>query len=267
VLSVADVHANGIRFNVVRLGDGSDSRPTVVFIHGLNMDNLSSYYYTLAPGVSQDANVVLYDLRGHGRSERTTDRYALSDAVADLLGVLDAIGVHEPVYLVGNSYGGTIALAAAIGQPGRVAGVVLIEAIPIIAGWGDRIVARVEDLVADFDNPGVREWIAGSARRIRTMAVTCEELMTRSTLPDELRNAPEMTAAQLAGLECPMLGLYGEMSDVLDEAGVLAATVPRFRLQLLEGCSHSVLMEAPDELEVLIRDWLAGVVAQNGDGH
>ena len=51
---MADVVAGGVRFNVVRLGPGGDGPATgaahvpVVFVHGLVMDNLASFYFTLA---------------------------------------------------------------------------------------------------------------------------------------------------------------------------------------------------------------------------
>ena len=60
------------------------SERTVVFLHGLVMDNLSSFYYTLAPAAARAADVVLYDLRGHGRTERPVRRLPLEDAVDDL---------------------------------------------------------------------------------------------------------------------------------------------------------------------------------------
>ena len=106
-----------------------------MFVHGLIMDNLSSFYYTLAPGVARSTDVVLYDLRGHGRSDRPSVGYRVEDGVADLLGILDALPVDGPVHVVGNSFGGTIALAAALRHPERIAGMVLIEAHPAFEGW------------------------------------------------------------------------------------------------------------------------------------
>src|ERR1700732_4952035 len=119
---MADLTVRGVRFNVVRLGpehEISDRRP-VVFLHGLIMDNLSSFYYTLAPAVAATTDTVLFDLRGHGRSERPLDGYRIEDGVDDLFGILDALGIDEPVHLVANSYGGTIALAAALRHPTRI---------------------------------------------------------------------------------------------------------------------------------------------------
>src|SRR5947207_7958536 len=107
---MAEVAARGLTFHVQRLGS-ADARATVVFLHGLVMDNLSSFYFTLANPVAQVASVILYDLRGHGRSERPPDGYGLGEMVADLDALLDALGVARPVILVGNSFGGLLALA------------------------------------------------------------------------------------------------------------------------------------------------------------
>ena len=63
---MVDVVANGVRHHVQRLGAGV---PPVVFVHGLVMDNLSSFYFTLANPVAARTEAILYDLRGHGGTE------------------------------------------------------------------------------------------------------------------------------------------------------------------------------------------------------
>ena len=81
------VDANGLRFHVQVLGNGSDKRPDtgpdprpkVVMLHGLVADNLSSYYYTIANPVALVADTHLYDLRGHGRTEVPKAGYAVVD--------------------------------------------------------------------------------------------------------------------------------------------------------------------------------------------
>src|SRR5947208_17062692 len=125
---MADVTARGLRFHVQTM-PGAPDGPVVVFIHGLVMDNLSSFYYTLAgPAATAGFRSVLYDLRGHGRSERPPSGYGAADAVADLFAVLDALGHRRPVHLVANSFGGVIALNAALARPERVGGLVMVEA-------------------------------------------------------------------------------------------------------------------------------------------
>ena len=95
----------------------------------------------------------------------------------DLFAILDGLAITEPVHLVANSFGGTIALAAALTRPERIAGMVLIEAHPAFEGWGDEIVDDLSDLVAGFDGPGIRDYLDGEApRSLRRMVRTCRRV-------------------------------------------------------------------------------------------
>ena len=82
-----------MRHHLVRLTPECDlPRGTVALVHGLLTDSLASYYFTLAPGlVAAGWDVVLYDLRGHGRSSRPAQGYELDDFVDDL----EAVLLHE----------------------------------------------------------------------------------------------------------------------------------------------------------------------------
>ena len=80
---MAEILANGLRTHVQRMGEGT---PAVVFVHGIVVDNLSSLYFTLAPLVSKHTRAVLYDLRGHGKTERPGQGYRLDDLHDDLRG-------------------------------------------------------------------------------------------------------------------------------------------------------------------------------------
>ena len=62
-----EITANGIRIHYQRVGRGTTP---VVMLHGLMIDDLSSLYFTTAPALADLADVILYDLRGHGRSEQ-----------------------------------------------------------------------------------------------------------------------------------------------------------------------------------------------------
>ena len=263
---MAELEVRGLRFNVVQMGPGDTPPPDdpqagyrlpVVFLHGLIMDNLSSFFYTIAPAVARATDVVLYDLRGHGRTERPLDGYRIEDGVDDLVGVLDAVGIAGPDHLVANSFGGTIALAAALRRPDRVAGMVLIEAHPAFEGWGDEMIEDLQDLVEGFDGPGIRDYLAaGAPRSLRTMVRTCEELVTVSSLGPDLRASTPTRPEDLATLTCPSLLLYGESSDILDRAFVLEDSIPGTVLEVVDDCSHALLMENPHEVERLTTAWL-----------
>lgn len=257
---MADVEANGVTLNVVRIARGGSAgatRPPVVFLHGLIMDNLSSWYYTVAPAVAATTDVVCYDLRGHGRSERPDSGYRLEDAVDDLSGVLDALGMDVPVHLVGNSFGGTVALSAACLIPERVAGVVMVEGHPAFEGWADEMVEDLEDLVEGFDGPLAQSYLSADApRKLRRMARQCEALVSHSTMPEDFFESALTTPERLSELEVPVFLLYGDSSDILDRALVLERAIPNAELCIVEGASHALLMEDPDKVEKHLLGWL-----------
>src|SRR5262245_22619582 len=77
--------------------------PVVVFVHGLLTDSLASYYFTLGPTfAAQGIDVIMYDLRGHGRSDRPETGYRVEDFVDDMVALLDALGEKRRVHVVGN---------------------------------------------------------------------------------------------------------------------------------------------------------------------
>jgi pimeloyl-ACP methyl ester carboxylesterase len=243
---MADVVANGIRHHVQRLGSGTR---TVVFVHGLVMDNLSSFYFTLANPIAEFAQVLLYDLRGHGMSERPATGYAVPDFVADLAALLDANDVARAT-IVGNSFGGLVALAFAQLHPARVERLALIDAHDGTAGWAAQMAstldlkgeARDDKIASNFQS-----WLGRHSERKRTrLARNAEALVEGTTLVADLRGSPPVAHDKIT---CPILALYGELSDVRTRGEELARTLPLCELVVLPGCSHSVLWEATAEVK------------------
>jgi pimeloyl-ACP methyl ester carboxylesterase len=257
------ITANGARLHAVRLeppGAGP-ATPTVVFSHGLVIDNLSSFYYTLAgPVVRAGARVLLYDLRGHGKSERTPRGYTTGDGAADVCGLLDAFGVTGPVYLAGNSYGGLVAARTAVTFPDRVAGLALIESVCA----GDTAAAWLEDIVnaitagalnLEYERTADRLRAAGQRKQAR-MAAGAEALLNGTSIIDDLAAERPLSAAELSRVECPVLGVYGERSDIAGGAADLVKHVPGCRVEVVPGLAHTVLQEATQELRAILLGWL-----------
>jgi pimeloyl-ACP methyl ester carboxylesterase len=101
------VHANGIDLRYYRTGSG----PPLVMAHGF-YDN-GRCLLPLADDLAADYDVVTYDARGHGLSEAPETGYDIENRVADLVGLVDELGLDRPI-LFGHSMGGaTVAWAAA----------------------------------------------------------------------------------------------------------------------------------------------------------
>ena len=256
---MADLLTPTLRLHLQRLGAGPI---TVVFLHGLVMDNLSSWFFTAAPPTSAHARVLLYDLRGHGRSERPPTGYTLEDHLLDLDAVV-AAEAQGPVVLVGNSFGGLLALAWAARHPDRTAGLVLVDGHLGGEGFAAQMVetlslegeARDQRIAESFS-----QWLGRhSARKRNRLAETAKALVHGTSLIADIRSDPPITDAELARIRAPALLLYGEASDLAPEARRLAATLPAAELHWLPGCTHSVLWEATEELKAAI---VAFVVAR-----
>lgn len=265
---MADVHANGLRFNaqILEPRNAGDDPPVVVFLHGLVTDNLSSFYYTLAgPAVVAGNRVILYDLRGHGRSERPETGYTADDGVTDLCALLDAAGVRRPVYLVGNSYGGLVAARMAVTAPDRVAGLVLIEADCAGAGaaaWIEDMANTLAVSALRLEHDGARDqYRKAGQRRMARLVTHVDALLNRTSIVDDVATERPLSRGELAAIRCPVLGVYGEQSELVPAAAELAAHVPDCTVEILPGLAHTVLREATESLRAILLPWLAGRTA------
>lgn len=100
-------------------------------MHGLVFGSIATWYFTAAAKLATRFNVVMYDQRGHGKSDLTASGYDLNTLASDLEGVVDHYRQSSDVSgfaLVGHSYGALVALTYALRFPARVSRLVLIDA-------------------------------------------------------------------------------------------------------------------------------------------
>ncbi|WP_392965366.1 SDR family oxidoreductase [Streptomyces sp. LN245] len=98
------VRTGGVELCVAELGD--DRQPTVVLVHGY--PDSKEVWSEVAVRLADRFHVVLYDVRGHGRS--TAPRplrggFTLEKLTDDFLAVIDAVSPGGPVHLVGHDWG------------------------------------------------------------------------------------------------------------------------------------------------------------------
>ncbi|WP_372411378.1 alpha/beta fold hydrolase [Streptomyces luteireticuli] len=259
---MAMIDANGLAVHVERMPArttaGTAPPPTVVLIHGMLIDSLVSHYFTLAPRfAAAGLDVIMYDLRGHGHSERPPDGYRLEDHLDDLEALLDLLGPPGPVHLVGNSYGGTIAFGYAARHPGRVASVSLIESEPATGAWSRKMAANLARGAEELARDGLFEELTERhgkhvTKRIRSAA----RLLHTTTMARDVPASRVLDEDGIRAVGCPVLALYGAESELAAQEAWLGSLLPRCRTVVVPDQEHWVLVGATELTGDLILDWI-----------
>ncbi|MGW3958309.1 alpha/beta fold hydrolase [Amycolatopsis sp. NPDC005003] len=247
---------NGLRTNVQLVPAGGTE--TVVFLHGMGTDSLASFYLTLAPPVAAAGiDVISYDLRGHGKTERPERGYTLGDFVADLDDLLGQLGVDRPVHLVGNSFGGTLAYSYAVARPERVRSIVCIESEPATEVWAEKMSAILAHTVRFLQVEESFDWIeANFGAHHRRLARMAAERITSTSMAQEVPLGPLLTWEQVAAIGCPVLSILGSHGYQADDLEALTSLLPNGELHVFEGQGHSVLVEQHRQVRELVLRWV-----------
>jgi alpha-beta hydrolase superfamily lysophospholipase len=243
----------------------------VVIVHGAG-EHSGRYDHVVARLVAAGYAVHAADHRGHGRSDGARALVERIDyAVADLDQVVAAAGhAHPglPVFMLGHSMGGLIALRYALAHQERLAGMILssplaaLEAVPtplrIIGQFLSRVAPRAPLIAIDSS------LVSRDAEVVR--AYRADPLVFHGKLPArtaaELADAVDAFPATVAAIRLPTLILYGSADGLCPPAGSLLLGerigAPDKTVRAYEGLFHEILNE-PERDEVLddICAWLS----------
>ncbi len=236
-----------------------------------------------APVLARHATVVAVDLIGHGRSDAPEDpaRYGMEQCVADLLAVLDHLGLAR-VAVLGYSMGARVALHLAAAAPDRVSALILESGSPGLAAEEERRARRDSDeaLAARIERDGVERfvdyWEALPLFATQRQAPPAVQIVQRQQrlsnsatgLANSLRGMG--TGAQASLWDClgelhtPTLLIVGALDDKFGAIGrAMAAALPRARLAIVPDAGHTVHLEQPAEFDLLVGDFLKALAPQS----
>ena len=114
--------ANGIRIHLL---DHFGGDPPIVLLPGITA-NLHNFDGLIAAGLAPRFRVVGLDLRGRGLSDKPAQGYSIAEHAADVVGVLDTLGL-ERVVLGGHSFGALLTAFIAARYPERVSRCIFID--------------------------------------------------------------------------------------------------------------------------------------------
>jgi len=234
---------------------GPEEAPLVVLVHGA-MDR-SAGMLKLSRRLDHDHRVLRYDRRGYGRSTPHPGPFSMPHQVDDLLAL---IGERRAI-LVGHSYGGNVALAAAARRADLVRGVVVYESPLSWMPWwpsatpGTAAIESAHDTEAAAEAfmrrlIGAERWEALPERTRATRRAEGAALV--GELGDLRAHAPWVAAA----ITVPVWAGVGEHAVPHQQRGMreLAAMLPDCRLVELPGCRHMANATDPDLFRRLLVD-------------
>jgi lipase len=129
-----DVPVAGGELAVYRLGSERPDVPTVLAVHGITATSFSWLATTAA--LADDVALIAVDLRGRGDSGSLPGPFGLDAHVEDLVAVLDALSLQQPVVL-GHSMGSYVAARLGVQHPDRVSRLVLVDGGLTVPGSAD----------------------------------------------------------------------------------------------------------------------------------
>ncbi len=219
--------------------------------------------------------VVLWDYRGHGRSEvpRNPEAYSMERVVDDMARLLDWASPGEAVVLAGLSFGGLASLHFTLRHPGRVRALVLADSGPgfknpeAAAQW-----RRSSERAASFvEENGFEAFVNGKAAatcigrrpelpaaRAAAKAVLAQDPFGVAEFGRRVAGLAPSVIDRLPEIEQPALVIVGEDDAAyLRAADVMAAKLPEARHEVIPGAGHIVNIEATDEFNRLTLGFLA----------
>ncbi|MCA0045090.1 alpha/beta fold hydrolase [Celeribacter litoreus] len=275
------ITVNDVSLNVTLLpqsGRGENGVP-MIFVHGLAASQ-AFWYMAGAPLLARLGPATLYDLRGHGKSAMPEHGFGVTSMTRDLLGLMDQLEIPQ-ANIVAHSYGGMIALLAALRHPERVKSLLLADVRvrplqqtlefparnvpPKLAkrlaeiGINLQAIERQDDGIDYLKTVANIQLHAGEEAdellrelyshpqlfRTRRNAEKWIALTERASFIDDMRHGTSFKAEDLTALKQPILAITGANSTTGPSAQALKRYCPQAIVKELPGVGHFFPMSHP----------------------
>jgi N-formylmaleamate deformylase len=259
-----DCSVNGIRLHVYRTGA---ARPSLVFAYGISDNGLC--FLPIAEQLAADFEIVLYDSRGHGKSEAPETKASTIDRAHDLAGLVDALDLHKPS-LLGHSMGAvTVALFAGL-YPYLPRRIVLEDPPPfemLASITEDSLSARQQwrSVSAENKEKSIQQLIEMSRRESPTWPEAERQAWAQSkqqfslTVFDEGYVDASLGNQIVSQIICPALIVTADLDKGAlyppAAAEELAARLPTVKHAHIPGAGHNIRREQPAAFLKAVREF------------
>lgn len=260
---MALVHNQGLPIFFEDVGEG----PPIVLGHSFLCSG--KMWREQVPVLATHYRALNLDFRGHGRSGEVTESFTLYDAVADVVAVLDELGIEKAVWC-GLSIGGMVALRAALTCPERVDRLILLDTDagsenPLkklkynVMGLGTRLLS-----IRPFLSP-ISRIMFGKTTRKENPALVGEwkDEFSMVSIPSILRVLEALMQrdsllTRLHEITVPTLVIVGEQDRSLPppRSARIHDLLPDSKLVEVRAAGHLSALEQPGDVNAAILDFL-----------
>jgi pimeloyl-ACP methyl ester carboxylesterase len=258
------VEVDGLQIAYERAGAG----PPLVLLHGYVGDGPTTWRRQIE-ALSNDFTVVAWDAPGAGRSSDPPERFGLAGYADCLAGFVERLGLRAP-HIAGLSFGGIVALELHRRHATLPSSLVLASAY---AGWAGSLPTEVAEQrlrqalrLADLGPDEFVGALLPTMFSARTPPETVDDFRASMLAfhPAGFRAMARASAENvrdvLPNVKAPTLLVYGaaDVRAPLTVAEDLCAAIAGSRLVVLPGTGHVCNVEAPEEFNNAVREFLGG---------
>lgn len=249
-------------------GEGSPGTVPLVFLHGRASD--STQWKGIVERTSPSATVLTVDLPCHGKS-RAYEGF-LFDRAAEHVAEIMRRNLSGPALVVGHSIGGEVAQALAVRSPDLVAGLVVVDAVPVrpsvYSGLDRFTLKRSATSLRVYEERSVRGLAGGMARELAVTSQGRDELTEIFSRRDAIELCQLVALADgefvrwIERLEaplspaCPMWLVCGEKDKLNKVRRIMRswAKTDGLSLRELSGCGHFCMLDEPGAFSAFVAE-------------
>ena len=257
---MTQLHVNGSGMNYQVTGQGDP----ILFIHGLG-SSMGDWQYQVEY-FSSRYRVVVFDLRGHGKSDKPPGPYSISLFASDTAQLIDALDI-APAHVVGLSLGGMIALQLAVDRPE------LIRKLVVVNSGSEMIVRTLKDRMKVWQRflivrlLGMRRMgeVLGKRMFPKPEQEDLRELFVDRWAENDPRAYQEAMKAiigwsvteQLEQITCPTLVIAAEYDYTpLEVKQSLASKIKQAQLVVIKDSRHGTPVDQPERFNEVLGDFI-----------